>query len=114
MSMAVHAYALACAGEHENALEILERLQWLERERFTMRSFSAAAYLALGDGESAIAEMQAADRDRCPWHFLTLADPRLEPLRGAVEFQAMQAELDAMEEAAADSMEGEELSRANA
>ena len=46
---AVHAYALACAGRHDEAREILERLQWLSRERFVLRSFSAAGFAAIGD-----------------------------------------------------------------
>jgi hypothetical protein len=112
MAMAMHAYTLACDGERDNAVELLERLQWLGRERFIMRSFSAAAYLALGDGESALGELHAADEDRCPWFFITLADPRLEPLHGAPEFQAMRAQLDAMEEAAAVAAEDGELSQA--
>jgi DNA-binding winged helix-turn-helix (wHTH) protein/tetratricopeptide (TPR) repeat protein len=110
MALAAHAYALACDNQRDEALEVLERLQWLGRERFTMRSFSAAAYLALGDGESALAELQAANLDRCPWYFAMLADPRLEPLRGAPEFQALESELAAMEEAAGEALEDAEFS----
>ena len=33
---AVHAYALACAGRVSECSDILERLQWLGRERFIL------------------------------------------------------------------------------
>jgi DNA-binding winged helix-turn-helix (wHTH) protein/tetratricopeptide (TPR) repeat protein len=105
MAMAVHAYALARNGERQKAEEWLERLAWLSRERYVIRSFSAAAYLQLGDRDRAVAELRAADKDRCPWFFQLLADPRLAPLRQHPEFQAMRAQLDAMEAAAATRLE---------
>ena len=100
MAIAVHAYALACNGDRNAAEDWLERLQWLSHERYVMRSFSAAAYAALGDREGAMTELRAADEDRCPWFFAMLADPRLEPLHDRAEFQAMRAQLEEMEWAA--------------
>jgi DNA-binding winged helix-turn-helix (wHTH) protein/predicted Zn-dependent protease len=91
------AYALACAGRRGEACSMLERLQWLSRERFFLRSFLPAAYLALGDADSAIAELHASDESRCPWFFQMLADPRLKQLHGHPEFEAMRATLSAME-----------------
>jgi DNA-binding winged helix-turn-helix (wHTH) protein len=99
MAIAVHAYALACNGDRAAAGDWLERLQWLSHERYVMRSFSAAAYAALGDREGAMAELQAADEDRCPWFFAMLADPRLRSLRDLSDFQAMRAQLEYMEHA---------------
>jgi DNA-binding winged helix-turn-helix (wHTH) protein len=98
MAIAVHAYALACNGERQAAADWLERLQWLSHERYVMRGFSAPAYVALGDREGAIAELQAADEDRCPWFFAMLADPRLKGLHELAEFQAMRAQLEHMED----------------
>jgi DNA-binding winged helix-turn-helix (wHTH) protein/tetratricopeptide (TPR) repeat protein len=100
IAIAVHAYVLACRDERAKAREWLERLQWLGRERFTMRSFAAAAYLALGLRDEAIEELRAANADRCPWFFQMVADPRLAALNGAPEFQRIQAELEDMEPAA--------------
>lgn len=97
IAMAAHAYALACSGEAEEAADWLQRLAWLSRERFTMRSFSAAAYLRLGDRDGAMAELRAADEDRCPWFFQLLADPRLAQLRDEPEFRRMLAQLEQME-----------------
>lgn len=95
--MAVHAYALACAGRAEQAHELQERLQWLGRERFVLNAFQAATYLVLGDADAAIEDLRQANENRCPWFFQMLADPRLKPLRGRPEFEAMGGVLAGME-----------------
>ncbi|UWZ82061.1 winged helix-turn-helix domain-containing protein [Occallatibacter riparius] len=100
MAIAVHAYALACNGDRNAAEDWLERLQWLSHERYVVRSFASPAYAALGDCECAMAELRAGDEDRCPWFFAMLSDPRLKPLHDLAEFQAMRAQLEAMECAA--------------
>jgi DNA-binding winged helix-turn-helix (wHTH) protein/tetratricopeptide (TPR) repeat protein len=97
LATSVHAYALARGGRKDEARTILERLQWLSRERFVMKSFNPAVYLALGDPESALGELRAAGEDRCPWFFQMLADPRLELLHGRPEFTEMKATLARME-----------------
>ncbi len=101
LATAVHAYALACAGHSDEARTILERMQWLSRERYLLRSFTPAVYLALGDPDAAIEELQAANETRCPWFFQTLADPRLNTLHGHPEFERMRAILTTMEAEAA-------------
>ncbi len=97
LASSAHAYALARAGRRDEAHFILERLQWLGRERFLTRSFLPAAYLEIGDAESALAELHASNESRCPWFFQMLADPRLNELHGRVEFEQMRAQLAAME-----------------
>jgi len=97
IATAAHAYALACAGRKDEARTILERLQWLSRERFVIKSFTPAVYVALGEDDAALAELQAAGEDRCPWFFQMLADPRLKPLFERPEFVAMKAVLTRME-----------------
>lgn len=92
-----HAYALACAGRQEEAAAIVERLQWLSRERYVATVLNPAVYLQFGDTEAAINELRAAEESRCPWFFQILADPRLDPLREHPEVQRMQASLAAME-----------------
>lgn len=93
----VHAYALACAGRTDEARTILERLQWLGRERFLIRAFTPAVYLVLGDPDTAIAELRTANEARCPWFFQMLADPRLKRLAHRPEFIEMRALLAGME-----------------
>ena len=100
IAAAIEAYAQARAGRLGDATVILERLQWLGRERYVLRAFTAAAYVELGDTDGAIAELQAAEQARCPWFFQTLVDPRLKSLRGNPEFDRMRNHLQNMEEAA--------------
>lgn len=100
LAAALHAYGLACAGRKQEALAIIERLQWLSRQRFVSSSFNPAVYVALGDNEAALAELRTADQLRCPWFFQLLADPRLEPLHGHPEFVELQSILPQMEAAA--------------
>jgi DNA-binding winged helix-turn-helix (wHTH) protein/tetratricopeptide (TPR) repeat protein len=107
LATAVHAYALACAGRSDEARAILERMQWLSRERFLLRSFIPAVHVALGDPNAAIEELHAANETRCPWFFQTLADPRLKALHGHPEFERMRAILTTMEAEAAQNMEPE-------
>ncbi len=94
---AVHAYALAMAGRADEAYTILDRLQWLRRERYAMSTFAPAAYVALGQADAALDELRAADELRCPWFFQMLADPRLLPLRERPEFASMLGILTGME-----------------
>jgi DNA-binding winged helix-turn-helix (wHTH) protein/tetratricopeptide (TPR) repeat protein len=97
LSTSVCAYTLACEGRQEEARAMLERLQWLGRERFVLRSFNPAVYVALGEPENALAELRSVEEARCPWFFQMLADPRLEPLRGEAEFARMRGILSRME-----------------
>jgi hypothetical protein len=91
---------LACDGKREEAQAILERLQWLSRERFVPSSFTSAICVALGDLDGAIEALQTASDARCPWFFQMLADPRLKPLHGRAEFDRMKTVLDRMESSA--------------
>lgn len=100
LAASVHAYTLACSGREAEARDQLERLHWLSQERYVLTSHLAAVYVALGELDAAVEQLRAANRSRCPWFFQMLADPRLKPLRGHPEFQAMQQILPAMEAAA--------------
>jgi DNA-binding winged helix-turn-helix (wHTH) protein/TolB-like protein len=100
LANSVHAYALICSGQFEQARSVLERMRWLSRERFVLRSFNAANWVLLGDMDSAIADLRHAEATRCPWFFQTLADPRLKPLHSHPEFVRMRRTLARMEAAA--------------
>ena len=106
LATAAHAYALACDGRGDEARAILERLQWLSRERFLLSSFTPAVHIALGEMDAAVEELQAANETRCPWFFQMLGDPRLKPLHGRAEYEKMRAILPAMEVEAAAKAEG--------
>jgi hypothetical protein len=101
LAMALHAYALACANRKDEARVILERLQWLSRERYVSTSFNPAIYVALGDHQAALAELRTSLQSRCLWFFQMLADPRLEPLHAYPEFKEMRAVLTRIEATAA-------------
>ncbi len=105
LAIVAHAYALAYAGRSTEARSALERLQWLSRERFLIRSFTPAVHVALGDLDAAIEELQAANESRCPWFFQMLVDPRLQPLHGHPEFERMRSILAVMEDEAAQQTE---------
>jgi len=102
LAAGAYAYALACAGQRDQAAMTLERLQWVSRERFVQRSFTPAAYVALGNPQAALEELREAEASRCPWFFQTLADPRLKPLAATREFAAMRQLLAVLEAEAAD------------
>ncbi len=97
LATGVHGYALARAGRAQDAAAIIERLQWLSRERYVASSFMPAISVALGDLEHAIAELRAAEEARCPWFFQMLADPRLDALHSHPEFERMRSTLEEME-----------------
>ena len=107
LATAVHAYALACAGRADEARTILERLEWLSRERFVLRTFNPAVHVVLGDLDAALSDLRTADETRCPWFFQMLADPRLKPLHGRPEFAEMLGILSGMEAEAAENPEPE-------
>jgi len=95
---ATHAYALARAGRSAEALNIVERMQWLGRERYVISTFTAAVHVALGNLEAGLEELRISAKVRCPWFFQTLADPRLAALHhhpGFLELQAIHTNLEA-------------------
>ncbi len=99
LAISAHAYALACAGRVEDSLNLLERLQWLSRERYVLNTLNAATHVVLGASDAALEELRAANESRCPWFFHMLADPRLKPLKGRPEFAALESSLKAMQAA---------------
>ena len=109
LATSAHAYALACARRKEEARTLLDRMQWLSRERFVMNTFNAATYVAMEEDEAALEELRIANENRCPWFFEMLGDPRMLPLRGRPEFERMRSSLRAMEtEAEARAEDGDE------
>jgi TolB-like protein len=109
LATAVHAYTLACNGRGDEARSILERLQWMSRERFVPTSFTPAVYLALGDTRAALAELRNGAEAHCPWFFQMLADPRLAPLHNQPEFKKMKSALVRMESSATREWKTEEV-----
>lgn len=101
LASAALAYALARDGRHKEARDLLEQLEWRSRERFVIAGFTAAVYLELAETDTALELLRTSMRDRCPWFFQMLDDPRLKPLHSRPEFQQMRSLLSGMEAAAA-------------
>lgn len=101
LAAVTQAYAYACAGRASEARSVLERIDWLRRERFVLNSFTPAVHLALGDVDAALAGLQTSNQTRCPWFFQILADPRLNRLHGNPAFEQLRFILPQMEIAAA-------------
>ena len=66
LATAAHAYALACAGRKDEGRAILERLQWLSRERYLLNCFNPAVHLALGNPDAAVEELRDRQRNSLP------------------------------------------------
>lgn len=97
--LAVHAYTLACHHREKEGRDLLERIQWLGRERYVSTSFLAAAYVALGDSAEAVAALHNANDARCPWFFQMLGDPRLAALHGQPAFESLRVQVEQEENA---------------
>ncbi len=102
LAAGVHAYALACAGRAGEAREVLQRLEWLSRERFVLNPFAAAVHVALGEPEAALGQLRVANEARCPWFFQMLADPCLNALHDQAKFKELETILPSMEAAVHD------------
>jgi TolB-like protein/Tfp pilus assembly protein PilF len=90
LSLAHLGQAYARAGQREEAQKILARLSEEAKSRYVRASSFAFIYLALGDKERAIDEMERAYRERdvagAAW---VKVDPMLDDLRGQPRFEAL-------------------------
>lgn len=98
LGLALEAYVRALDGQSEYAAQMMERLEWLGRERYVMKSFSAATYLALGKTDMALTQLRTAAEERCPWFLPTLADPRLDAIAALPAFGSLRQILSRMED----------------
>jgi len=102
--LALLGQAYARAGQQEAAQKILARLSEEAKSRYISASSFALVYLALGDKERAIDEMERAYRERAAENiFWIKVDPMLDDLRGNPRFEALVQKVFAPKKAAADS-----------
>ncbi len=88
--LALLGQAYARAGHREEAQEILARLSEEAKSRYVHAYSFALMFLALGDKERAIDEMERAYRERAGQDvFLIEVDPLLDDLRGNPRFEAL-------------------------
>jgi tetratricopeptide (TPR) repeat protein len=96
--------AYARAGQRDEAEKILARLGEEAKSRYVHAYSFALMYLALGDKERAVDEMERAYRERAGWNvFLIKADPLLDDLRGNPRFEALVQKVFSPKKAEADS-----------
>ena len=89
-ALALLGQAYARIGKREEAQRILARLTEEAKSRYVRAYCLALLYLALGDKERAIDEMERAYRERAG-HDINLikVDPMLDDLRGDPRFEAL-------------------------
>jgi len=96
--------AYARAGQREEAQKILARLSEEAKSRYVHAYSFALMYLALGDKERAVDEMERAYRERAGQDvFLIKVDPLLDDFRGNPRFEALVQKVFAPKKAEADS-----------
>jgi len=78
---------IAAAGERENALKLLRNLRQFARQRFVCPYEIATTYVALGDRDKALRELESAYQARSVCMIWLGVDPRLDGLRSDVRFQ---------------------------
>jgi TolB-like protein/Tfp pilus assembly protein PilF len=88
--LALLGQAYARAGQREEVQKILARLGEEAKSRYVSAYSFALVFLALGDKERAIDEMERAYRERASGDvFLIKVDPMLDDLRGNPRFEAL-------------------------
>lgn len=85
---AVTAYALATIGEASEARKLLQEAEAARLPR-APRTLLAAAYLALGERDTALELLRRARSEHCVWLPPARLDPRLAPLRDDPDFLAL-------------------------
>jgi TolB-like protein/Tfp pilus assembly protein PilF len=82
-----HAYA--SAGKTAEALEIVEHLKELSRQRYVDAAFIAQIYAALGERDKALQNLETAYDQRSAWMCYLAMDPWFDPLRSERRFQKL-------------------------
>jgi adenylate cyclase len=77
-------------GKRNEALNILERLRAMQKERYVSSYNFALIHLGLGQKEEALSFLEKAYEERDGYNIAFIrADPFLDPLRGHPRFEAL-------------------------
>jgi TolB-like protein/Tfp pilus assembly protein PilF len=101
--LALLGQAYARAGQREEAQRILARLSEEAKSRYVQAYSFALMYLALGDKERAIDEIERGYRERGVGVFWVKVNPLLDDLRGNPRFEALVQKVSAPKKAEANS-----------
>jgi tetratricopeptide (TPR) repeat protein len=83
----------AVAGEKNEALRLLDKLQDLSHARYVSPDFMAWIHMGLGDLDEAFRFLRAAYERRSNWLAWLHPDPRFDPLRGDARFEKLQRDV---------------------
>jgi tetratricopeptide (TPR) repeat protein len=83
------AYGLAAGGEHDEARDLLTKLDERSRSEFIWPMGMGLAYAHLGEEKTALDWLEKAYEERVGWMLMINRDPALDVLRGAPRFQTL-------------------------
>jgi TolB-like protein/tetratricopeptide (TPR) repeat protein len=87
MMLAALGGAFAAGGKEQEAKTVLTELQNIGRQKYVTQVFVAAIHAGLGETDPAIACLNLAYKDKCPWLLRCLIrDARFDPLRRDARF----------------------------
>ncbi|HET7436495.1 MAG TPA: protein kinase [Thermoanaerobaculia bacterium] len=90
-AMLAHTHAIA--GQRDKAVELLDALRELAKQRYISPYDIAVIHAALGEKEEALAQLRAGIEDRSAWMVFLNVDPRLDSLRNEPGFAEIAAQL---------------------
>lgn len=88
VSLAALAYALAVARRHNEAMEVIGRLEQQAKNRYLSYRL-AIAYAAVGERDRAFLALESAVAEREPSLIYLSADPRFDTLRGDPRYSTL-------------------------
>jgi len=83
------AHAYGVTGRRSDSLRLIDDLKNLARRRYVSSFDVAIAWLGLGDNNRALASLEKALEERSPRLLFLSVEPRFDPLRSHVRFQAL-------------------------
>jgi len=81
------AQTFATAGAAQEAIQILDDLQKLAKERYVAPHFFAGIYVGLGEHDRAIEYLEKSYAEHCHWLIYLHIDPSMDDLRNDTRFQ---------------------------
>jgi tetratricopeptide (TPR) repeat protein len=87
LMLAALAYTLGAAGRTKEALQILDELTKLAKQRYVAPYFFAGIHLGLGDHDRAIECLEKSYEERSHWLIYLHIDPGMDALRDDPRFQ---------------------------
>jgi tetratricopeptide (TPR) repeat protein len=82
-------YTYAKNGQRDKAMETVEELDQLSRQRFVTPFCQALVYLGLGENSQAIDWLEKAYEERSTWMGWLKVEPIYDPIRSDPRFQAL-------------------------